>query len=116
MSVNKIFWFGCILTRLLIAYLAYILPPHLLQYMGYITLIPAFSFIYMYIFSLKKSKNSKGFFKGNIWWKDLRPLHGVLYLLFSIYAIRKKTFAYKVLLLDTSIGGLSWILNYYNKL
>tara|TARA_Y100000389_G_C17387066_1_gene477666 strand:- start:246 stop:587 length:342 start_codon:yes stop_codon:yes gene_type:complete len=107
---NLIFWFGCILFRVILAVIAYIAPPHILKKLSFITIIPAFNFIFMYLFSIKETKSSRGFFKGKIWWNELRPIHGILYLLFSIYAFREKKFAYKILVLDVIIAIFSKLL------
>ena len=98
------FWFGCIPFRFLLAIIAYIIPTKFLPHMTPFTMIPAIAFLFMYTFSIKESKNSRGFFNGKIWWTHLRPIHGVLYLLFSIYALKKHHFAYKILVLDTIIA------------
>ena len=50
--------------------------------MGTITLIPAIGFISIYLLDLRKKGIESN---GKIWWNDMRPIHGSLYLLFSIF-------------------------------
>ena len=80
-----LFLLGCIGTRSLLVYLAKILDKKYLKYMGFITLIPAFGFLYLYLTDSRKS--GREVFGSKIWWNELRVFHGLLYLLFSIYAI-----------------------------
>jgi len=44
----------------------------------------------------------------------MRAIHGVLYLLFAMFAIRKKQFAWRVLLIDVLIGLSAWFRHYYS--
>ena len=45
---------------------------------------------------------------GRVWWDDLRPLHGALYLLFAVLAYRGVEHAWAVLALDVAIGIAAW--------
>ena len=67
-------------------------------------------FIYLYINDLRQIK---GFTGGKVWWNNYRPLHAVLYLLFALYAIKKKPFAWIVLLIDALIGFMVWAYRQY---
>ena len=109
---NKIFLIGCLGTRLALSILTKYISIKYLKYIGYITLIPAIGFIVIYLFNLRKNGAEAD---GLIWWNKIRPIHGVLYLLFSIYAIKKERFAWLVILIDTILGLFFWYLRYYKN-
>jgi hypothetical protein len=100
----------CIIVRILIALCAKYVNDDILQKMGYILLVPSFFFIYLYLFDKRK----RGIEVSNniIWWNNLRPIHGCLMLLFSIYAIKKNRSSWLVLLFDVLLGILFYINNY----
>lgn len=105
MNKSVVFLIGCIGARLAISITAKNVSKQNLKYMGYLFLIPAIGIITLYIADLR----THGFeAQGKIWWNKVRPLHGVLFLLFSIYAIKQEDFAWMVLLFDTLIGLLIW--------
>ena len=60
------------------------LPKKWLPYMGYITLIPAIGFLYLYFTNSRLNAGEGG---GKTWWHNFRIIHGMLYLLFSILII-----------------------------
>ena len=109
MNKFALFLVGCIGARLLLTCIAKKIDTTYLPYIGYITLIMGIGFIFIYMNDLRKIGREA---KGIIWWNELRPIHGLLYILFSIYAIKKKHFAWVVLLLDTLLGVLFWYLRY----
>ena len=108
-----LFLFGCILTRFIFVYIAKNIDKKNLAYMGYIFLVPAIGFLYIYINNLRKS--GLEVFGDKIWWNDLRPIHAFLYLLFSYYAINEYNNAYIFLLIDVIIGLLTFLLYHYKK-
>lgn len=77
-----LFLIGCIGTRLLLVHIARTLDTELLRYMGYLALLPAFGFIYIYMSGTRKT--GPEVFGDKIWWNDLRPLHGLLYLFLHV--------------------------------
>ena len=104
-----IFVFICVPIRILLIYISKNINIMYLPYIGLLALLPAFGFIYTYIFS-KRTKSSLGC---KIWWNMLRPIHGMLYILFAYYAINKDINAWIFLLLDVVIGIISFVL--YNN-
>jgi hypothetical protein len=96
------FFLGCIPFRLGLVVLAYFLPLKYLPIFGYLALLPAIGFLGQYVLGLRKT--GKGFAGGEIWWTQLRPIHGALYLVFALYAIQKQRFAWIVLLVDALLG------------
>ena len=108
-----LFIFGCLTSRILITILAKNIDIKYLPILGYIALIPAFGFIYIY---LTGSRNTGGEVFGNkIWWNSLRPIHAILYLLFSYNAIYKNKKSWIYLVIDILIGLLSFIFYHYKS-
>ena len=110
-----IFLFGCITVRLLLVYLAKTLPTKYLKYMGYIALIPAIGFAYIFITGSRKT--GAEVFGDKIWWNNLRPVHSLLYFIFAYLAINASTKAFIPLLIDVIIGLVSFLVYhlYSNK-
>ena len=108
MNKKFIFLIGCIGTRLLLS--IYSKYSKYLKILNLITFIIGLSFIILYIFDLRKT----GFEATNniIWWNEMRPIHGSLYLLFSIYYSKNnsRNKAWLFLLIDTCIGLFVYIL------
>jgi len=104
----------CIGTRSLLVYLAKTVDKQYLQYMGILALIPAIGFITIYLLDLRKK--GAEVFESKIWWNDLRPIHGILYLLFAIYAIKKEqNYAWIPLLIDVTLGLSAFLYYHYNS-
>ncbi len=106
-----LFLIGCIGTRLLLVYAAKNVGPRLLPYMGYIALIPAIGFTYIYMTGSRPTGGET--FGQKIWWNNLRPLHALLYGLFAFSAINRNAGSWKILLLDVLIGLVSFLLHHY---
>lgn len=109
-----LFVFGCIPIRLLLIYIVKIVDIHYLPYLGFFSIFPSIGFILLYLINGRK----KGLetFGEPIWWNELRVIHGILYLLFTIYAFKKKRkFASSALLIDVSIGFISFLMYHFLK-
>jgi hypothetical protein len=106
-----LFLIGCIGTRLTFALIAKNASPALLSIMGYIALIPALGFTFIYLFGLRKT--GPEVFGDKIWWNSLRPLHAALYFSFAYLAINKSKNAWLALLADVIIGFLSFMGHHY---
>jgi hypothetical protein len=103
-----LFLIGCIGTRLFLVYLAKNINIRLLKYMGYLALIPAIGFIYIYLTGSRQT--GAEVFGDKIWWNNLRPIHGLLYLLFSYNAINGNKYAWIYLLIDVLFGLTSFLI------
>jgi len=108
-----LFLFGCIGSRTLFAILAKKIDTTYLPLLGYIALLPAIGFLYIYITGSRKTGLEVGGEK--IWWNFLRPLHSLLYFLFAYSAITKNTNSWKFLAADVSIGLLAFLYHHYNE-
>jgi len=108
-----LFLIGCIGTRTLFVYLAKNANKTYLQYMGYLSLLPAIGFFYIFLTGSRKT--GQEVFGDKIWWNNLRPLHGLLYLLFAYNAIIGSNSAWIYLLVDVIIGLISFLSFHYYK-
>ena len=107
-----LFIFGCITTRLLFVYFAKKASKFYLKIMGYIALLIAIGFFYIFITGSRKS--GPEVFGGKIWWNNLRPIHSLLYFIFAYMAIHNIPNAYIPLLIDIIIGSGAFI-NFHIK-
>ena len=105
--------------RLLISYLAFKLPGIWRDILAVILGIMGIGFLTIYFGGYRKTGLETG---GNkIWWNNLRPLHGILYLISSglllfkgkalIKTIPNNHLASYIILTDTLIGLIAWINN-----
>ena len=101
----------CIPTRLYFVYLAKTSNKETLRILGYISIIPALGFLYIYMTNSRRTGSET--FGKPIWWNNLRPLHSFLYFLFSYMAIRNNKESYKVLFFDVLIGLISFLKFHY---
>jgi hypothetical protein len=108
-----LFLFGCIGTRSLLVYLAKNSSILYLKYMGYLALLPAIGFIYLFLSGSRTSGAET--FGAKIWWNNLRPIHGIIYFLFAYNAIIGNQSAWKYLLVDVIFGLISFLtFHFYN--
>jgi hypothetical protein len=108
-----LFLFGCIGTRTLFVYIAKNVNSNYLPYLGYLALLPAIGFVYLYLFGLRKT--GAEVFGEKIWWNDLRPVHAILYFLFAFNAINGNRNSWIYLLVDSIIGLLSFLFFHYTN-
>jgi hypothetical protein len=104
-----LFYYGCMPLRLGFAYAAYVANESHLRWMGLIALLIGVLFILVWV---TKSRNVKGAFGGNVWWSNLRPIHGILYIIFAISALNGSRDGYKILLADAGLGFVSFKYQY----
>lgn len=102
-----LFLFVCIPTRLLFVYIAKNTPPSFLPLLGYLALLPAIGFAYLFLSGTRTSGPET--FGEKIWWNNLRPIHALLYFAFAYNAILKVQCAWTYLFADVIIGILSFI-------
>ena len=108
-----LFIFGCILTRLILTFIVKNLKQKYLQIAGYIGLILGISFLTIYFLNLRKTGIEV--FGDKIWWNDIRPIHGILYLIFAYLAINKNKNAWIILLIDVIFGFIMFINHHYTS-
>jgi hypothetical protein len=108
-----LFLIGCIGTRFIFVYIAKHINLKYLPFLGYLAVLPAIGFTYIYIFDARKT--GAEVFGEEIWWNNLRPLHAMLYFLFAGMAIMKNRRAWIILLLDVLIGLVSFLIFHYKN-
>jgi hypothetical protein len=106
-----LFLLGCIPTRLIIVYLAKNVSQLYLPILGYLALIPAIGFFYLYFSGTRKT--GAEVFGDKIWWNNLRPIHGIFYVLFAYNAILGNASAWLFLLVDVLFGLISFLIFHY---
>ena len=106
-----LFLIGCIGTRILLVVLAKNASKQHLRYLGYLALLPAMGFFYIYLTGSRKT--GMEVFGGKIWWNNLRPIHGFLYFLFAYNAINGNPQAWIFLLIDVTFGLLSFLNHHF---
>jgi len=115
-SIQKrffLFIFGCVLTRLLFVYIAKNINLKHLPILGYIALVPALGFFYIYYNNLRKT--GQEVFGEQIWWNDIRPIHSFLYFLFFFMAVNRNKNSWIVLLIDVLFGLTMFLKFHYSQ-
>jgi len=105
------FLIGCIGIRSLFVIIAKYINPKYLKYLGYLALLPAIGFIYIFLTGSRKT--GPEVFGDKIWWNDLRPIHSILYFLFAYNAIIGNRQSWIYLLIDVLIGLISFMTHHY---
>ena len=106
-----VFLIGCIGIRSLFVIIAKYINIKYLKYLGYLALLPATGF--MYIFLTGSRNTGVGVFGEKIWWNNLRPVHSILYFLFAYNAIIGNKHAWIYLLVDVLISLISFLIHHY---
>ena len=102
-----LFLIGCIGLRFAFVYIAKVIDVYYLQLLGYLAIIPAVGFLYIFLTGSRKT--GMEVFGDHIWWNMLRPIHALLYLLFAYNAIYKNKRSWIFLLIDVLLGFISFI-------
>jgi len=105
------FLIGCIGIRSLFVVIAKYINTKYLKYLGYLALLPAIGFMYIYLTGSRKT--GAEVFGEKIWWNDLRPIHSMLYFLFAYNAIKCNKQSWIYLLADVLLGLISFLIYHY---
>jgi hypothetical protein len=105
------FLIGCIGIRSLFVIVAKNINTKYLKYLGYLALVPATGFLYIYLTGSRKT--GAEVFGEKIWWNNLRPIHSILYFLFAYNAIIGNKQSWIYLLVDVLIGLTSFLIHHY---
>jgi hypothetical protein len=108
-----LFLIGCIGVRTLFVLIAKNASAHYLPMLGYLAILPAIGFIYIYLTGSRQI--GAEVFGEKIWWNNLRPIHATLYFLFAYNAINGNRMAYQYLLLDVAFGLLAFFVFHYKN-
>lgn len=108
-----LFLIGCIGARSIFVLIAKNISINYLPYLGYLALLPAIGFMYIYFTGSRPT--GMEVFGEKIWWNDLRPLHSLLYFLFAYNAIIGNRQAWIYLLVDVLIGLISFLVYHFKN-
>ena len=106
-----LFLVGCIGVRTLFVIIAKKINKDYLPFMGVIAAFISIGFAYIYLTNSRKTGIEVGGEK--IWWGNLRPIHGILYLLFAYNAINKNPNSWIYLLIDVTFGLISFLIFHF---
>ena len=109
----SVFLFGCIGARLLYTFFSYMAEGTTLQILGFLALYPVVYWSYLLFVSEKGSNLSM--ISDIMWWKNLRPIHLILWALFAYLALSNHPLAYVVLLVDTAFGATAFFLHHHSE-
>lgn len=106
---KRLFFLGCAPARLLLAYIAYALLKNsdktLLHAFVAVTFVIGVGFWTIYLNGWRKTGTET--FGQQIWWNSLRPVHGSIYLLFSLAALLGYKDAWVLLFADVCLGVIA---------
>ena len=108
-----LFLIGCIGVRSILVLLAKNTSVYVLKILGYLALLPAIGFIYIYLTGSRQT--GAEVFGEKIWWNNLRPIHAILYLLYAYNAINGVKSAWIYLFIDVVIGLISFLVYHYKS-
>lgn len=105
-----LFLLGCIPVRLSFMLIAKNYTNYL-KIMSYFALMISIGFFYIFITGSRVIGGET--FGDKIWWNNLRPVHGILYLLFAYNAIRRNKNAWIYLFIDVIFGLIAFLIHHY---
>lgn len=103
-----LFLVGCIGVRLGIVYAAKTASSRALTYMSVPALAIGIGFLTIYVMGWRQTGIEVH--GERIWWNTLRPVHALLWISFGVCALMKVRRAWVILLLDTLIGLVAFVL------
>jgi hypothetical protein len=114
---THLFLLGCIGLRLALVFGAYKLlsspssgtNESYRKMFSIFTLIIGISFILLWTCGLRQTARESTAPNNKVWWNDLRPIHGILWVIFGIMLYNNVKYAWIVLLFDTLFGLERWI-------
>jgi len=101
----------CIGSRLSFTVISAFASGWFLMLLGIIALIPVVG--WLYIIFIKRRDTGIEVLGDKIWWQNLRPIHLLLWSLFSYLAINGNRNAWVVLLVDTLFGLVAFLSHHY---
>jgi len=113
---KRLFFLGCIPVRLLLVYIAYVLLKNSNKTFLYAFVVITLAIgIGLWIIYLKGwRKTGIETFGQKIWWNTLRPVHGSIYVLFSLAALLGYRDAWVLLLADVCLGVIAELSQFRN--
>jgi hypothetical protein len=106
------FLIGCIGVRTAFVILAKNISLNYLAFLGYLAILPALGFTYIFITGSRTT--GPEVMGEKIWWNHLRPIHAILYAIFAYLAITKNPNAWLALGIDVVIGLIGFLIHHYS--
>lgn len=107
------FLVGCVGLRVLFSMAIQFAPELVLPLLCGVCIAIAVGFTFVWATGIRQKK---GAFSNTIWWNPLRLVHASMYLLTAWFLYTKKQYlASTVVLLDTSIGMLAYLVHHYRE-
>ena len=104
---------GCVGSRILFSYLLQYAPKITLPVFAFLCAVISLGFGILWLFGLR---TDKGAFNNTIWWNSLRLVHAAFFMLTAWFLYTKKQYlASTVILLDTSVGMIAYLVNHYHE-
>ena len=116
MRINPVFFLFlliCIPLRFCAVLIAKYGSIRSLQLLGVLYMIFGIGIFIMY-FIAPNNNEIMSIIGNKIWWHDIRPLFGIIWLLFGFFAINKYKMAWKILFIDV-VFGLYMFLSQHNS-
>ncbi len=104
------FWFGCVLLRGYLTWIAQKASLDTLKYMGYAALIPVLGWLRIILWAPRDYAPEA---QGKVWWQRMRPVHVFFYSMFAYDAINGSVDAWVWLALDLIFGVSGWLFHYH---
>ena len=105
------FLFGCILSRVGVAYLVYTSPKKWLKYISVLYICLGIGIGFQWVTKSRK----KGVFSNQIWWDHIRLFHCATFLFVAYTSYRGlRGWAWKMLLVDVLVSLVAF-LHHYRK-
>ena len=108
---SLVFLGACIPTRAGVAIIAKGASEDNIKRMGYIAIAIAIGFLVIYVGGFRQSGPET--FGKPLWWNNLRPVHGALWLSFGLLALQNNRKAWILLLIDMIIGLVAHVNQHY---
>lgn len=104
---------GCVGSRILFSCLLQYATEMILPVLSLLCIIISFGFGSLWLFNIR---TEKGAFNNKVWWKPIRVVHSLFFMLCAWFLYKKKQdLAATVILLDTSFGIASYFIHHYKE-
>lgn len=107
------FLFGCLLSRIGIAYLVYVSPKKWLKYISVLYLCIGMGIGFQWVTKSRK----KGAFSNQIWWDHMRIFHCATFLFVAYTSYRGlRGWAWKMLVVDALVSLIAFLHHHRKEL
>jgi len=100
----------CLLARISLSLIFFFVNTNYLPYLAPFSFIIGFSMLFLFFTRKRLNAFEAG---GKTWWHKFRPIHGILYVLASIYALKKNHLSGLFILADAFLGLFFFVLHHF---